>query len=96
MMGRFGKPIAERSREHQGGTTPAGWAFAIWGPLFAQGLYFAVRGASKDKISDPTLRKVGWLTAGAYAGDTVWQLYEQKEGLIGGLSESLPPPLHLQ
>lgn len=70
-----GEPIEERSAKARSPVTPADGAFAIWGPIFAAGLSHAVRTAAR--ADEPLVRRTGWLTAAAYAGDTAWELWAQ-------------------
>ena len=52
---------------------PAGYAFSIWGLIFALSLAYAVWQALPAQRANPLLRRVGWLTALAFAGSTAWQ-----------------------
>jgi hypothetical protein len=51
------------SRAHEPLLAAAGWAFAIWGLLFAAQLAYAVYQALPSHRSDALLRRIGWLTA---------------------------------
>lgn len=70
-----GEPIEERSAKARSPAMPANGAFTIWGPIFAASLHYAVRAAARP--DDPLIRRTGWLTAAAYAGDTAWELWAQ-------------------
>ncbi|WP_141243900.1 hypothetical protein [Sphingomonas lenta] len=70
-----GEPIEEQSAKAQSPVTPADGAFVIWAPLFAASLNYAARAVARS--DDPLIRRTGWLTAAAYAGDTAWELWAQ-------------------
>jgi hypothetical protein len=53
---------------------PAGYAFSIWGLIFALSLAYAVYQALPAQRSRPLLRRVGWLTAATFLGATLWQM----------------------
>lgn len=52
---------------------PAGYAFAIWGVIFALGLAYAVYQMLPSRRADPLLRRVGWPLAGAFILDGIWE-----------------------
>lgn len=52
---------------------PAGYAFSIWGLIFALSIAYAVWQMLPGQRENPLLRRVGWLTAAAFAGSTAWQ-----------------------
>jgi hypothetical protein len=60
--------------------TPAGYAFAIWGPIFAWCLAHAVWQALPRNGADPVMRKAGWAFTGAMAGNALWALVFQSGG----------------
>lgn len=74
-----GEPIEDRSARTENAVTPAAGAFAIWGPIFASSLNYAVRTAARR--DDPLVRRTGWLSAAAFAGNTVWELWAQYRGI---------------
>jgi tryptophan-rich sensory protein len=76
-----GVPIDERSKSVEGPATPPSRAFLIWLPIFAINLVYAVRTAMGKALRDPTLRRAGWLTGIAYAGNVLWALQAQFRGL---------------
>jgi hypothetical protein len=53
---------------------PAGYAFSIWSLIFALSIAYAVWQMLPLQRENPLLRRVGWLTAAAFAGSTLWQL----------------------
>lgn len=53
---------------------PAGYAFSIWSLIFALSIAYAVWQMLPAQRENPLLRRVGWLTAAAFAGSTLWQI----------------------
>lgn len=51
---------------------PADYAFAIWGPVYAGSLVYAVHQARPSRRTDPLLRRTGWPAAAAYASVGTW------------------------
>lgn len=71
-----GMPVDQRPETFHAGT-PVAPAFAIWGPLFASELRYAVQSArAPSRLS----RDIGWLTAAAFAGNTAWELQAELRG----------------
>jgi hypothetical protein len=52
---------------------PAGYAFSIWSVIFALSIAYGIWQALPAQRTNPLLRRVGWLTAAAFAGSTFWQ-----------------------
>jgi hypothetical protein len=52
---------------------PAGYAFSIWSLIFALSIAYTVWQFLPAQRENPLLRRVGWLTAAAFAGSTLWQ-----------------------
>ena len=52
--------------------TPAGYAFAIWGLIYAGSLVLAVYQLLPEPASRRVHRRTGWWLAGAFAASTVW------------------------
>lgn len=77
----LGDPIQERSDAARTLITPAGWAFAIWGPLFAGSLAFAIYQALPDQKDNGLLARIGWPAAGAFAAIGMWAVYTQFNAL---------------
>lgn len=73
----IGEPIGDRSDSVQTVITPAGWAFSIWGLLFAGSLVFAIYQLLPAQRASPLLAKIGWPSAGAFLGNAVWAIYVQ-------------------
>ena len=51
---------------------PAGYAFAIWGPVYAGSLAHVVDQARPARRDDPVMRRTGWPLAAAFAAPAVW------------------------
>ena len=56
---------------------PMGYAFSIWGPIFAGSLAYAVYQALPPQGARTLLRRMGWATALAFACTTAWPLVAQ-------------------
>ena len=52
--------------------TPAGYAFSIWGLIYAASLVLAVYQVRPGQLGRAVHRRTGWWLAGAFAGSTVW------------------------
>ncbi len=52
--------------------TPAGYAFSIWGLIYAASLVLAVYQLRPGQPARPVHRRTGWWLAGAFAASTVW------------------------
>jgi hypothetical protein len=57
--------------------TPAGYAFAIWGPIFLLTLVYAVRQALPSQATSAVYRRIGWLTAASSLLLSAWMLIAQ-------------------
>jgi hypothetical protein len=73
----FGEPIGEQSDDVSTLITPAGWAFSIWGPLFAGSILFAIYQALPSQRTSPLLARLRWPAAGAFLGNALWAIYTQ-------------------
>lgn len=76
-----GQPIGDQSDNVRTLVTPAGWAFAIWGPLYTGSLVFAVYQALPAQANNALVARLRWPAAGAFLGNAVWALYTQTAGL---------------
>ncbi|TYP80644.1 hypothetical protein [Blastococcus xanthinilyticus] len=54
--------------------TPAGYAFAIWGVIFAGSLAWAAYQALPAQRGRELHRRTGWPLAAAFAGNTAWEI----------------------
>ena len=73
----IGEAIGSRSDDVRTLITPAGWAFAIWGPLFFGTVVFAIYQGLPAQHRSNLLDRIGWYAAGAFAGNGLWALYTQ-------------------
>ena len=73
----IGEEIGSRSDATRTLVTPAGWAFAIWGPLFAGTVAFAIYQALPAQRRDDLLNSIAWPAAGAFLGNGLWAIYTQ-------------------
>jgi hypothetical protein len=76
-----GSPIGDQSDSVRTLITPAGWAFSIWGLLYAGSFVFAVYQALPAQRDNDLLTRVRWPAAGAFLGNAVWAAYTQVYGL---------------
>ncbi len=79
----IGEFIGTRSDAVRTLITPAGWAFAIWGPLFLLSIGFAVWQALPAQRGNALLGRIGWPAAVALAAQGVWSTYTQLANLTG-------------
>ncbi|MBX7458064.1 hypothetical protein K3152_07370 [Qipengyuania sp. 1NDH17] len=73
----FGDPIGERSDSVRTLITPAGWAFAIWGPLFFGSAVYAIWQALPSQRDNVLLDRIGWASVLALSMQGVWAIYTQ-------------------
>lgn len=69
-----GFAIGRISEEYETLVLPAGYAFAIWTPIFALSLVYAVYAAFPANREDPLLRRVGPFTATAFFLNGLWEV----------------------
>jgi hypothetical protein len=77
----IGEPIGSQSDEVRTLITPAGWAFSIWGPLFAGSLAYSIYQLLPAQQDSLLLARIGWASGGAFLGNAMWALYAQLFGL---------------
>ena len=70
----YGVNVGEVSNANGTLVVPAGYAFAIWGPIFALCLIYAVYQMLPANRENLLLRRVGWFSAGAFLLNGVWSL----------------------
>ncbi len=80
----IGEPIGDRSDVARTLITPAGWAFSIWGPLFAGSVAYAIYQVMSAQRYNGLLARIAWASAGAFLGNGLWALYAQFLGLSAG------------
>lgn len=68
--------------------TPPGWAFSVWGPIFAASAGTAVVQALPSQRSKPVHRATGWWLAAGSAGCATWEFVAQS-----GRIRATPPIL---
>jgi hypothetical protein len=85
-----GRSVGEVSDESRSLITPAGYAFSIWGPIFALALAWAVYQALPGQRDRAVHRATGWPLAAAFAGNAVWELLFP---LVGDRAPVLPAVL---
>ncbi|UZK68836.1 hypothetical protein OKW76_12415 [Sphingomonas sp. S1-29] len=76
-----GDPIGSQSSAVRTLITPAGWAFSIWGALFAGSVIFAIFQALPSQRASVLLERIRWPAAGAFLGNALWAVYTQLYGL---------------
>ncbi len=77
-----GTNVGELSDANRTLVVPAGYAFAIWGPIFLLCLAYAVYQALPAQRTDPLLRTIGWWTAGAFIGNGLWEVAFPREQYV--------------
>jgi hypothetical protein len=73
----LGTSIQAQSAGAQTPVIPAAYAFAIWGPIFVLALLYAVYQALPGQRDNKLLREIGFFTAAAFLGNTIWELVAQ-------------------
>lgn len=73
----IGNPVGEQSADTQTLITPAGWAFAIWGPLYFGTLVYVVYQLLPRHRDSDLVRRIGWHFALAVLGNALWMTYTQ-------------------
>jgi hypothetical protein len=69
-----GRSVGDVSDATRSLITPAGYAFSIWGPVFAGALAWAVYQALPGQRDREVHRATGWPLAAAFTGNAVWEL----------------------
>ena len=72
-----GPSIGRISARYPTYVVPAGYAFSIWNLIFALSLGYAIWQVFPAQRENPLLRRVGWLTASAFAATSIWMLVFQ-------------------
>lgn len=73
----IGEPIGDQSDDVRTAITPAGWAFSIWGLLFAGSIAYALYQTLPAQRDSALIARIGWASAGAFLGNGLWALYTQ-------------------
>lgn len=77
----LGVTIAERSAANDTAAVPAGYAFAIWGVIFAWSLLFALWQALPVQRDNHAARALRAPAAAAWTANTIWELNAQFNGI---------------
>jgi hypothetical protein len=77
----IGRPIGSQSDAVRTLLTPAGWAFSIWGALYAGSIAFALFQLLPAQRRNALLAPLRWPAAGAFLGNSLWAAYTQIFGL---------------
>jgi len=77
----WGQDVGARSDAVPSLVTPAGYAFAIWGPIFLASIVYAADQLRPGRAVSPFQRRVGWWAAAAFALNAVWILTAQAYGI---------------
>src|SRR5688500_3623743 len=77
----IGEPIGSQSDAVRTLITPAGWAFSIWGALYAGSTLFAIYQALPAQRDNALLGRIRLPAAGAFLGNALWAAYTQLFGL---------------
>ena len=80
VTGDYGKPTTDPTL-----LLPAGYAFAIWAPIYAGGLAYATYQAQPSRRRDPLLRRTGWPTGAAFLLAGLWVRVDQHPWLQLGM-----------
>lgn len=75
-----GRSVGEVSDTYATVVTPAGYAFAIWGVVFAGCLAWAVYQALPAQRSRSVHRRAGWPLVVAFTANTVWEVGFPQDG----------------
>ena len=76
-----GQSVEIRSALSSHPLVPLGYAFAIWGVIFAYALIAALWQLGPKHRNNLALRDIGWQTAGIYALNALWQVWVPLRGL---------------
>lgn len=79
----IGTSMAAVSAASRTPVVPAGYAFSIWGVIFALSLAYGIWQALPANRGSALARRTGWPLAGAFAADTLWQVVSQISGRVG-------------
>lgn len=77
----IGRSIAAVSNAHVTPVTPAGYAFAIWLPIFALAIAWGIWQALPAGRAVPLAQRLGWPLALCYALSILWMLLTELTGM---------------
>jgi tryptophan-rich sensory protein len=81
VSGLAGGKIGEISGRYPTYVVPADYAFIIWSLIFALSTAYAVYQFLPSQRNNRLLQDIGWLTAAAFLGNSIWITVFQKEML---------------
>jgi hypothetical protein len=73
----IGTSIGSQSATSETPVIPATYAFSIWGIIFLASLIYAVYQALPNQRENKLFRQIGFMTAAAFFGNTVWEVVAQ-------------------
>lgn len=74
------RSVADVSDRYPTVITPAGYAFAVWGVIFALCLAWAVYQALPSQLGREVHRRAGWPLAVAFLANAAWQVVFPQDG----------------
>ncbi|WP_193197078.1 hypothetical protein [Nostoc sp. MG11] len=77
----IGQPIWTRSDIVETPATPATYTFFIWLFIFVTCIGYSVYQSLPSRRNDPFLRSIGFFTATAFFGSTLWEIDNQLHGV---------------
>jgi hypothetical protein len=77
----IGQPIWTRSDVVETPATPATYTFFIWLFIFLTCIGYSIYQALPSRRQDPFLRRIGFFTATAFFGSTLWEIDNQLQGV---------------
>ncbi len=77
----FGHTVQSISDAHVTPVTPAGYAFAIWLPIFALAIAWGIWQSLPGGRDTALARRLGWPLAMAFAANILWMLLAQFTGM---------------
>lgn len=79
-LGLFGQTVTSEAQTIKTPVVPADYTFAVWSAIFLLGLIYALDQMRPSRAELPLYRRIGWLTAAAFAANTVWSVIAQLGG----------------
>lgn len=78
-LGLFGKTTGSQIQTLKTAVVPADYTFIIWAFIYVFCLLYAADQMRPSRRDDPLYRRIGWLTAAAFAANAVWSVIAQLE-----------------
>ena len=79
----MGSSMAAVSAASRTPVVPAGYAFSIWGLIFALAAAYGIWQFLPANRDSALARRTGWPLAGSFAANTLWQTTSQLTGSVG-------------